>query len=78
MTAMTVIHLIAYGLSAVAGRAGWVYLKPYKRCWWCKDKPGRNYCWSCHGHRHVRRLGARFLHRGRLAAADAWNERKGQ
>lgn len=33
-------------------------------------------CWRCHDCRRVRRWGARYIHRGRLAAGDAWNERR--
>lgn len=32
-------------------------------------------CWRCHGSRQTRRLGARQVHKARLALRQAWDER---
>jgi hypothetical protein len=43
-------------------------------------EPGRRRrrsCWRCKGHRLTRRLGARQVHKTRLAAVEAWAERGG-
>ena len=76
------MHLIETGLQvalvvllAVLGRAAFVYFSPYRACRWCRNRrPGRA-CWRCKGTRMTRRLGARHMHRVRLALQQAWEER---
>jgi hypothetical protein len=38
-------------------------------------RPGRRSCWRCKGSRFTRRLGAKQVHKTRLAAVEAWAER---
>lgn len=64
-------------LLAILGRAVFVYVRPYRACRWCEDRRRRRgrRCWRCKGTKHTRRLGAKTVHKVRLALLQAWEER---
>ncbi len=77
------MHLIETGftvtlivLLAVIGWSVFVYLSPYRECRWCAAFASlRMRCRRCKGTKLTRRLGARHVHRVRLALRQAWEER---
>lgn len=77
------MHLIGTGFTvaavtglAILARAVFVYVSPYRECRWCRSRPRGRRCWRCHGSNQVRRLGAKQVHRVRLALQQAWDERR--
>ena len=46
-------------LLAVAGRAVFVYVSPYRACRWCRERRVGRRCWRCKGSKLTRRLGAK-------------------
>ena len=75
-TEADVLHLIAAGLLAILGWSAFVLISPYRRCRWCRGKRRGRGCWRCKGRRDVRRLGARLVHKIKLAIGQAWTERE--
>lgn len=76
------MHLIETGftIAAVIGvavlvRAVFVYFSPERECRWCRNRPRGRRCLRCKGTRRTWRLGARQVHKVRLALQQAWNER---
>ena len=71
------IHLLALGLLALLGRAVFVYISPERTCRWCRgERKRRRGCWRCKGDGKTWRLGARLVHKVRLAIGQAWAERE--
>lgn len=77
------MHLIETGfeaaaiiLLAVAGRAVFVYFRPYRECRWCRNRRLGRRCWRCKGTRLTRRIGAKQAHKVRLSLLQAWEERR--
>lgn len=63
-------------LLAVAGRAVFVYFKPYRKCRWCAVFASvRMRCRRCRGTKLTRRLGAHQVHKVKLSLLQAWEER---
>ena len=63
-------------LLAVLGWGVFAYCSPFRACRWCRNRrrPGRR-CWRCKGTRMTRRLGAKTVHKMKLAVQQAWEER---
>jgi hypothetical protein len=70
----TVFTAAAIILLAVLIRTVFVYFSPERDCRWCKDKPRGRRCWRCKGTRRTWRLGARQVHKVKLALLQAWDE----
>jgi hypothetical protein len=57
-----------------------VHFSPYGKCRWCRTPEQRKrfrgrQCWRCHGSKLVRRLGAKQVHKVKLALQQQWAER---
>jgi len=64
---------------SVAAWVVFVHFKPYKKCPWCKT-PGRRkwfkgQCRWCSGSKLRRRVGAKHVHKVKLALQQQWAER---
>jgi len=77
-------QLILFGLLAVLGYLGSLYLWPFRPCMRCGGT-GRNKgssrkrfgeCRRCKGNGRKRRLGAKTIHRGAVSLADKARARK--
>jgi hypothetical protein len=62
-------------LLAVALRAVFVYVSPYRVCRWCAGRRIGRRCWRCKGTKLTRRLGAKQVHKVGLSLRQAWEER---
>jgi hypothetical protein len=72
-TGFTVAAAVLLG---VLGWSVFVYLSPYRKCRWCAAFASLGMrCRRCKGTKLTRRLGARHVHRVRLALRQAWEER---
>lgn len=72
----TGFEVAAAVLLGVLGWSVFVYLSPYRTCRWCAAFASlRLRCRRCKGAKLTRRLGARHVHRVRLALRQAWEER---
>ena len=78
---MIIIDGLAVLFAAIAARALFLLIWPYKTCGWCKHRArrrrpwNRRSCWFCHNTRLRRRLGAGLVHKVKLSLAQAWRER---
>lgn len=71
----TGIEVAAVILLAVLGRAVFVCFSPYRECRWCAGRRVGRRCWRCKGSKLTRRIGAKQVHKVRLALQQAWAER---
>jgi hypothetical protein len=72
----TGLVVAAVALLLVLGWAVFAYLSPYRKCRWCQAFAALGLrCRRCKGTKLTRRLGARHVHRVRLALRQAWEER---
>jgi ribosomal protein L37AE/L43A len=74
-----VIRDVMLVLVSLAGWAAFVHFSPEHVCPWCRGaRKRRRGCWRCGGTGKTWRLGARLVHKVKLALLRAWDEREGR